>query len=158
MSPIPTFQSLLLYGQLFLSYRPFWLFEKSAHNDPKWTWTTHGQRYVRYTCILLVSPTLKFYPFSLYTQSFFEIQAILRQVNRMTPRWPEPYKVKFLSVSCHDQTVSSYRPFLEKCTKWPQNDLNATRSKEHRIYVTYIPESKIWCVLLCEFNITSAKY
>ncbi len=44
--------------------------------------------------VLLVSKSPKFHSVSFYDQPFFEIQAILRQVHRMTHIDHEPYKVK----------------------------------------------------------------
>ncbi len=75
--------------------------------------------------------------------AFFNIQAILRQVHQMTPKWPwtlqghrYPINVllvstspKFHSVSLYDKQFSGYRPFWEKCTKWPQIDLEHYKLK-----------------------------
>ncbi len=74
----------------------------------------------------------------------FELQTILRQVHWMTPKWPQtlqgqvyPIYVlpvytspKFDSVSLYDEPFSKYRPFWEKCTDYPQNDL------EHKLKCT----------------------
>ncbi len=40
----------------------------------------------------------------------------------VTPPPPPPHS-KFHSISLYSQTYSSYRQFWEKCTEWPQNDL-----------------------------------
>ncbi len=82
--PIPKFQSVLLYGQPFSSYKQF--FRQVHPMTPKGPWTLKGLRYLIYMLQLPQSPT-------------------------------------FHSVSFHGQPFSSYRPYWDKCTQWPQNDL-----------------------------------
>ncbi len=55
-------------------------------NDRKWPWTLQGQMYPIY--VLLVPLSLKFHTVLLYDQLLpNKLQAILRQVHRMTPKW-----------------------------------------------------------------------
>ncbi len=48
------------------------IIETSTMNDPKWPWILHSQRYPLWRLLVTTSP--KF-------QTFFELQAILRQVH-----------------------------------------------------------------------------
>ena len=77
---------------------------------------------------------LNFTPFAL-RPAIFELQAILRQVHQMTSKslWTIigqrcpicmlPPSPKLHSVSLDGQPFSSFRPFWDKCTEWPQNNL-----------------------------------
>ncbi len=80
---------------------------------------------------------------SLLRPAVVELHAILRQVHWMTPKSPwilqgQMYPIHalqvstrpiFHSVSRYDEPFLSYRPFWEKCTKWPQNDLKLYKVK-----------------------------
>ncbi len=59
------------------------IIETSTMNDPKWPWILHSQRYPLWRLLVTTSP--KFQPILLYDkprgQTFFELQAILRQVH-----------------------------------------------------------------------------
>ncbi len=94
--------------------------------------------------------------------SIFELQAILRQVHRMTPKcynvkyeWilqcqrytiyvlPMSMGPKFKSFWLYDLPFWSYRPFWNNCTEWPQMILHTTRSNIHHRCVTSVVESQI---------------
>ncbi len=144
VSPIPKFQSVLLYKQPFLSYRPFW--QKSALIDPKMT----------------LNPTRSNFPEGpnftpLYsTMSCFLNRGHFGKVHWMTSKWhwtlqgqmypihvPLVWKSpKLQFVSLYDKSVSRYRPFWDKCIERPQNDLDTTKSKVHYIRVTNILENQ----------------
>ncbi len=147
----PKFQSVLLFGQ------PFWLtghFETSASDDPKRNLnTTTPQRYSIYVLQMLMSPKFKSVPQiyvcyglpeSQLSVSFplrppvSELHAILRQVYRITPKWPwtlhgqrypiyvlEIYRcLKFHPIFLCDQPFLRYKIVDNwKCTKLPQNGL-----------------------------------
>ena len=49
---------------------------------------------------------------------------------------------KFHSISLYDQPFSRYRPFWDKCSEWPQIDLDNTRSN-YPIPYTTVPEPQI---------------
>ena len=85
----------------------------------------------------------------------FELQAILKQMHWMTPKWPwtqqghhHGYPIcglpvsrrpKFRSISLYDQLFQSYRPFWHKCTEWPQNDLEYYKVKGTPYICYYCP-------------------
>ncbi len=50
---------------------------------------------------------------------------------------------KFHSISLHDEPFSCYRPFWEKCTQWPQNDLEPYKVKLSYICITSVPDSQM---------------
>ena len=49
---------------------------------------------------------------------------------------------RFYPVSLYDKLFISYRPFLEKCTEWPQNDLEHYKLKctLHVLFVSLVPK------------------
>ncbi len=77
----PQFQILivLLYGELFLGYKPF---ETSALNDPKMILNTKTSKvpHIHVT----TSPESQISPRFTLCSSVFELRAILRQVHQMT--------------------------------------------------------------------------
>ena len=87
VSPIPKFQSILLYGQQFLRYpcRPL---------RDKGPYIAH----MYYQCSRVSN-------FSLFhsTVNHFKLQGILRKMHRMTQNDLEPYKVKCTSYMCYYQ-------------------------------------------------------
>ncbi len=135
MSPI--FHSVLLYNQPFSKYKPFW------DKCPEWPQIDFESCKVKfpYICITSIPDSQTSLSFTLWP-AVFEIQVILRQVHQMTPKWLWTVQghmchiymllvstsPKFHSVSLYDEPFSKYRPFWDKCTEWPQNDL------EHCIY------------------------
>ncbi len=151
VSMCPKFHSISLYDEPFSSYRPFW--EKCT----KWP-QNYLEPYkvkLRYIYVLQISTRPKFHCFAL-RRAVFELQAILRKVHWMTPKWPwtlqgHRYQInvllvsmspKFHSVSLYDQPFSRYRPFWNKCTEWPQNDLNPYKFKCTQYiynYCTWVP-------------------
>ncbi len=58
---------------------------------------------------------------------------------------------KIQSVSLYVQPFQSYRPFWDKCTEWPQNDLfNTTRSKVRHTHGLLVPRRpECYSVSLC---------
>ena len=64
----------------------------------------------------------------------FEIQVILRQVRRMTPKWlwtPQGHMcpIYMLLVSTSPKFCSTTSHFWDKCTEWPQIDLEPYKVK-----------------------------
>ncbi len=109
--------------------------------------------------ILLVSLSPKISLRSSLRPAVFQLQAILRQVHWMTPKWPWTlqhlvYTRSLISVTnIYESQISvlfcstsnrflSYRPFWDKVTEWPQNDLEHCEVKSP-ICVTSAPESQI---------------
>ncbi len=98
----------------------------------------------------------KFHSVSL-RPAIFELQAILRQVHRMTPKWPWtlkgkrypiymiqiPSSPKFHSILLYGQAFLGYMPFSDKYTQWPQMVLNTKSSKVPHIHVTSTHGSQI---------------
>ena len=124
---IPNF-AVSLYGQLF------WVtghFETSAVNDPKMTLNTKRSN-IPHMHITTVAESQISIRFTL-RPAIFELQAILRQVHRWPPKvtlntkrskLPHiPMSPKFQSILLYGKPFLSYRPFWDKCTKWPQNYL-----------------------------------
>ncbi len=86
----------------------------------------------------------------------FEIQAIFRQVSRMTLNWPRTLQGRmyliyvllvstspiFHSFSLYDQPFSSYRLFWQSAPNDHKKTLNTTRSKAH-ICVTNVSDAEI---------------
>ena len=118
--------------QPFLSYRPFW--------DKCTEWPLQGQVYPIY--VTNIRDFQIFIRFAL-RRAVVELRAILRKVPQMTPKWPQTLKSqmyllyvlpvstspKFYSISLYDEPFSSYRPFWEKSTEWPQHDLERCKLK-----------------------------
>ncbi len=136
-------------------------FEKSAQNDPKMTLNPTSS-IVPHIFITTVPESQISLRFAL-RPAFFNIQAILRQVHQMTPKWPwilqgHRYPIyvllvsmspKFHFVSLYDEPFSSYRPFWEKRTKWPQNDLESYKVKLSYIYVCFTSIHEAQISLFC---------
>ncbi len=78
--PESHFHSVSLYGQPFSTYRPF-----RQGMTFKWHWTLKAQRYPIYIWQPPLTP--KFHSVLLLS-AIFDLQAILRQVHQMTPKWP----------------------------------------------------------------------
>ena len=90
--------------------------------------------HIRVTNLVPMSPN--FTPFH-STTSRFRLQAILRQVHQMTPKWhwtiqDQMYpiyvlvvysSIKFQSFSFYDLPFLSYRQYWDNSTEWPQNYL-----------------------------------
>ncbi len=129
---------LSLYGSHF---RVTGHFEKSVLNDPKMTLNTTRLN-VWHICVTSIHESHILLSYALWSV-IFDIQAFVRKVNRMTPKWHWTLQVqiyhiyvslestnpKFHSVSLYDQSLFRYRPFWNKCTAWPQNDLEPYKVK-----------------------------
>ena len=86
--------------------------------------------------------------------AIFELQAILREVHKLTPKWPWrlngqqcpmymlqlPSSPHFQSVSLYVQPFSSHRPLWVKCTEWPKMTLN-TKGQMCPIYMLQLPKN-----------------
>ncbi len=83
VSPSLKFHSVSVYGQPFSSYNPF---EESAQTDPQMTLNPTRSKvpHIRVTSVPESQITLRF----AIRPAVFEIEAILRQVDRMTSIWP----------------------------------------------------------------------
>ena len=143
------FQSVSFYGQPFSSCRPFW---DKCTEWPQMTLNIKSSRVTHRHATITPPPpsriSLRFAPWS----SVFELQAILRQLLQMTPKWNWTLKCqrypiymlqlhqtpKFQSVLLCGQRFSRSRPFWDKCTEWSQNDPNTKRSKLPHIHFTPI--------------------
>ncbi len=49
---------------------------------------------------------------------------------------------KLHSISLYDESFPKYRPFWDKCTEWPQNDLDMLKVKNINMHAAYIPEAQ----------------
>ncbi len=121
------------------------IFRQMHRMNPKWPQTLQGQRYpIR----ILRWPMTSKYQSNISIcfaprPAVFKLQAIFRQVNWITPKWPWtlkrpispidmlqlPMANKCPPVSLYGQAFSSYRPFWDKCIKWSQNDLEYYKVK-----------------------------
>ncbi len=125
--------------ELFLSYRPFW--EKCTK------WPQNDLEHCKlkrttYVCVTSVLDSQILIRFAL-RPAVFEIQASLGQVHQMTPKWHwtlqgQRYPIYVLllstsskvhSISLYGQPFWRYRQLWEKCTEWPQNDLERYKVK-----------------------------
>ncbi len=118
--PDSKFHSVSLYDQPFSRYRPFW---DKCTEWPQIDLEPHKVK-LPYICITSVRDSQILVRFALWP-ALFEIQAILRQVHRMTPNWPwtllgQRYTTyvllvspspKFCSVLLYDQRFPWYRTF-----------------------------------------------
>ncbi len=156
---------VLLYSQVFSSYRPFW---DARWMTPKWPWTLKGQRYAIHMtyCTTIPEPlTPKFQSVSLYDQSF-QIQA-MRQVHWTVNMLNDPkmtLNTKRSKVPHIHMTINYPRPpyFTSFCftASWlffelptshfqtsalndPKMTLNTERSKVPHTHVTTTPELQI---------------
>ncbi len=132
VSPSPIFQ-------LFRSTASrFWVtghYETSAPNDPQMTLRSNAPR----VCATSVSESQLSVCFAL-RPAFLELQAILRQVHWMTPKWPwtlqgQLYSIYVLlvSVSTKLHSLLLYMPLFRykiveivknpKCTEWHENGI-----------------------------------
>ncbi len=146
VSWIPKFHSVLLYNQPFLKYRTFW---------DKWTeWLQIDLEPYKFKCspytFITIVPESQISLCFALRPAFFNKQAILRQVHRMTPKWPwtlqgQRYPInvlevsmgpKFNAVSLYNQPFSRFRPFGDKCTEWPQVDLETFKVKLSYMCIT----------------------
>ena len=131
---LPQVPSLIvsLYILPFLSYRSF--LDKCTE-CPKMT--LHTKR-SKVPCIhVTTTPDSQISLCFTLRSIVFRLQAILRQLHWLTPKWPwrlkgQRYPIyileltpspKFHSISLYGQPFASYRTFWEKCIRWLQNDL-----------------------------------
>ncbi len=115
----------------------FWFkghFETSAPNDPQMTSITKRWKVPIY--MLQPLPTPKFHPFR-STAIRFQVTGYFETSAPNDPKWPSalkgqiqvlyillPVNPKFHSVPLHSQLFFfSYRPLWDKCTEWPQHDI-----------------------------------
>ena len=110
--------------------------------------------YPMYMLLLSTSPI--FTRFTLWS-AIFQIQAILRQGHRTTPKWPwrqEGYvcpiyillvctSPKFYSASLYNKPVLKYKAFSDKWTEWPQIDLEPYKVKLSYIWIKTVCGSQI---------------
>ena len=158
--PNSKFQSVSLYGQTFLSYRPFW---KKCTGWPQIDLnpTRSPVPHIGVTSIHESHISLRF---GLWP-AVFKIQAILKK--KTTPTDPKmtlnptgqihhihvllvSMTPKFRSISLYDQPFSKYRQFWGKCTEWPQNDLKPYKVKGTSYVFYYYPRV---CVLSISLSI-----
>ncbi len=122
-------------------------------------WLEQHNVRVYHKCVTSVPESQMSITFALWPASF-ELQAVLRKVHAMTRKWPwtlkgarysiswcswcplVPYLSSFCSMTC--EPFWSYRPFWDKCTAGPQNDLEPYKVKGTP-YTSYLypKESKI---------------
>ncbi len=103
------------------------------------------------TCMLHTPQGPKFSSVSLHDKPFLSYSPFLEKCTE----WPQttwtwsrskiptyilhtPRRPKFLSVSIYDE------PFSEKCTVWPQNDLDMFKITNTNMHITYTPEAQIF--------------
>ncbi len=103
--------------------------------SPKWPLTLWCQRHTQYGP-RLPPKVVSFTGFTIW-RPLFELNTILRQVHRITPKWPwllkgQRYIIHMLQlhgspklhfVLLYGQPFSCCRPFWDKCTEQPPNDL-----------------------------------
>ncbi len=163
VSRSPKFHSVSLYDQPFLRYRAFW--DKCTEWPPNDLDLTSSN--VPHIFITIVPESQISLRFAL-RPAFFNIQAIWRQVHRMIPKWPwtlqgQRYPInvllvsmcpKFHSVSLYDEPFSSYGPFWDKCTEWPQNNLEPYKFKCTLYIYNYCP----WVPDFTPFRSTTSRF
>ncbi len=130
------FNSVSLYDQPFLRQA---IFETSALNDPKWSWTLQcqrrGQRYSIF--VLLMSQSPKFNPIFLYDydQPFSKYKVVDK---RKCTKWLQnDLAVKTVKSTLYILNANPQRSNNRqhwKCTEWPQNDLEHLTIK-NTVYV-----------------------
>ena len=122
---------------------------------------------VPHTCVTGIHRVPNFTPFCSMTV-VFEMQAILRQLHRMTLKWPWTYKVKscipyVLPVSSSIKFQSfNLRPAIfesqaiwDKCTEWPHNDLehHKVEGTPHMFqHHTRAPNFRLFCSTTSSFQ------
>ncbi len=118
----------------------FWLLQlKSNHMHT--TYTTKTQNFHPFRSVMILFPV---------TPPFWG------KVHRMTPDAFDMFKVKntmlhtlpdaqIFGRSFYDEPLSSYGPFLERCTEWPQITLTCSRSKIPTCMLYTPPEAHIVC-------------
>ncbi len=125
-------------------------FQKSALNDPKMALTCLWSKVPIF--IPHATTTFRFYSVLLYDEPFSSSGQILRKVHQMA--WKEPCHIQgqkyvqscnihpwipnliFVRVFC-DKPFLSYGPSSEKCTEWPQNDLDMFKVNSTHMDTTY---------------------
>ncbi len=131
VSMSPKVHSVSLYDQPFLKYRAFW--------DKRTEWPQNDLEPYKFNCtpyIYNYCPQVSnFTPFR-STPSLFNIQAILRQVHWMIPKWPwilqgQMYPIHMLQVST--------RPILHSVSRlrWAIFELQAILRKVHQMTPTW---------------------
>ncbi len=116
-------------------------FEKSEPNDLKMILNTKRSKVPH--MLSRSSRSSKRQSVSLYSQPFFELQTILKQLYQIILKWSwnlqgQKYPIyalqvqptpKFQSVSLKNYLLSSARLCRDSCTEWPQNDLGQYEDK-----------------------------
>ncbi len=131
-------------------------FETSALNDPKETLNTKRPKVLYTGCISTLASQFSLC-FAL-PLAIFELQAILRQVRRITPKWPWtllgqrypiymwqlPPSPKFQSVSLYRQPFARYTcQFETSAPNHPKVTINTKWKQIPHIHVTTVLESQI---------------
>ena len=114
----PKFQSFLLYGQLFLSYRPFW---DKCTEWPKMTLNTKRSKVPIYVLKLL--PSLKFHPvfFFLYGNAFSSYRPFWDKYTEWPKKWPlntKRSKVLHIHVTMWHCTTTPGSQISPRFTLW----------------------------------------
>ncbi len=138
VSTSPKFHSISFYDQPFFEIQP--ILRQLHGMTPKWPWILQGQMYP--ICVTSTHESQISLRFAL-RPAIFEIQAIFEtnapndtkmtlnhtrsNVHMCVTVSPSP---KFQSVLLYHQPFLRYKPFWEKCTEWPQNDLEHYKVKD----------------------------
>ncbi len=122
---------------------------------PKWPGTLQGQMTTSYMCYYCPRFQISV---SLYSQPFLNYKPFWKTNALNYPNWAwtlqgQMYPIyvllvsmspKFHSILLYDQPFLRYRQFWDKCTEWPQNDLEPYKVKgTSYMYLTTILKSQI---------------
>ena len=106
---------------------------------PKWPWTLQGQKYP--TCVLLVSPSHKFYSVLLYEQLFLSYRPFWDKCTEWHQN-DEPHEAKGTQYI----TDKPEAQISVHCTFWPAFLSHKTFWEVHRITENALEAYKIKCI------------
>ena len=143
----------------FLSYRPFW---DKCTEWPQMTLNLTRSN-VPHICITTIPGSQISLRFTV-RPALFEIQTIVRQAHRTTPNRPSTLQCQSTlymynlnvpgsqihSVLLYDEPFLSYRPFWDKCTEWPQTDLEPYKFKGTPYMLLVSASPKFYSISLYE--------
>ena len=159
---VPEFQISVLFGLRTSVFELQAILRKVHKMTSKWPWNRQDQMYPIYELLLYPSP--KFQSVLHYDHPFRDTGHF--KTNALNyPKWPstlqgQRYLIhglliypspKFQSVLLYDQPFLRYGPFWDKCTQWPQNDLEhyKVQGQRYSVYVLLVsPSPKFHSVLL----------